>query len=89
MDIEVRKPSEKELKSLGVKDWPVWEKEESTFDWFYDERETCYFLEGDVDVELPDKRRIKIVAGDLATLPKGLRCKWHINKKVKKHYNFG
>ncbi|MFA5272397.1 MAG: cupin domain-containing protein [Candidatus Omnitrophota bacterium] len=88
MRVEVKKPLEKELERLGVKDWPIWEKEESSFDWFYDQQETCYFLEGDVEIELPDKTKVRIVSGDLAIFPKGLRCKWHIKRPVKKHYNF-
>ncbi len=89
MRIEVKKPSKKKLEELAVGGWPIWEKEESTFDWFYDDKETCYFLEGDVEIEFPDKTTTKITAGDLAIFPKGLSCKWHIKKKVKKHYKFG
>ena len=89
MDIEVRKPSEQELERLGVKKWPIWEKEESSFDWHYDERETCYFLEGDVEVRCPDGKKVTMGKGDLVTFPQGLSCKWHIKKGVKKHYNFG
>ncbi len=89
MKIEVKKPDEKELSILGVKSWPIWEKEESCFDWFYDEKETCFFLEGEVTVELDDKSNINIAKGDLAVFPKGLKCKWNIKRKVKKHYKFG
>ena len=87
MKIEVRKPSEKELKDLGVGSWPIWEKEKSSFDWFYDEKEICYFLEGEVEVETADGR-VTIKKGDLAVFPKGLKCKWHVKEKVKKHYSF-
>lgn len=89
MEIEVHQPTEEELKKLGVKNWPIWEKEESSFDWYYDEREICYFLEGKVEVETPQGKRVKVQKGDLAIFPKGLSCKWHITQKVKKHYNFG
>jgi uncharacterized cupin superfamily protein len=89
MEIKVDKPTNKQLESLGVKNWPIWEKEKSSFDWYYDEKETCYFLEGNVEVELPNGKRIKIAEGDLVTFPQGLKCKWHIKKRVKKHYNFG
>lgn len=87
--IEVRKPGEKELNDLDIKSWPVWEKEVSSFSWFYDEKETCFFLEGEVIVELDDKSNVKITKGDLAIFPKGLKCKWSIKRKVKKHYKFG
>ena len=43
-------PSEERLNALGVKEWPVWTKEASEFPWSYDEQETCYILEGDVEV---------------------------------------
>lgn len=89
MVIEVRKPGEEELKKSGVKTWPIWEKEESSFDWHYDTKETCYFLEGEVEVEKADGEKVKIGKGDLVSFPQGLSCKWHIKRKVRKHYNFG
>lgn len=87
MNIEVKKPTQEELDKLDVENWPIWEKEESSFDWYYDQKEICYFLEGDVDVSAGG-RKVKIQKGDLASFPKGLKCKWRINKKVRKHYNF-
>ena len=89
MDIEVKKPSQEELENLGVEAWPIWEKETSSFDWHYDSKEVCYFLEGEVEIEKPSGARVKIEKGDLATFPRGLSCKWHIKRKVKKHYNSG
>ncbi|MFH1504297.1 MAG: cupin domain-containing protein [Candidatus Omnitrophota bacterium] len=88
MEVEVKKLSEQEVEAARIRNWPIWEKEKSSFDWCYDGKETCYFLEGNVEIELPDGKRVKIEQGDLAVFPKGLSCKWHINKKVKKHYNF-
>ena len=44
-------PSRERLDQLGVFSWPIWEKEVSTFDWEYDEPETCFFLEGKVEVQ--------------------------------------
>ncbi|OQX87419.1 MAG: cupin [Candidatus Omnitrophica bacterium 4484_70.2] len=89
MEVEVKKLSEEELQKLGVKNWPIWEKEESSFDWYYDEEERCYFLEGEVEIELSEGEKVKVGAGDFVSFPKGLKCKWHIKKKVRKHYNFG
>ncbi|MBN2482614.1 MAG: cupin domain-containing protein [Candidatus Omnitrophica bacterium] len=88
MNIEVRKPKEDELGKLAVRDWPIWEKEESRFDWFYDQKEICYFLEGEVEIELSTGEKIRIGKGDLAVFPQGLRCVWNVNKKVRKHYSF-
>lgn len=89
MQIEVKKPSEQELNDLGVKSWPIWTKEESKFDWYYDEKETCYFLEGEVEVESEGNVSAKMEKGDLVIFPKGLKCVWHVIKPVRKHYNFG
>jgi len=88
MGIEVRKPTPEELQSLGVSGWPIWEKEESSFDWHYDEKETCYFLEGEVEVETTEGEKVSIGKGDLVSFPQGLSCRWHIKKKVRKHYLF-
>ena len=40
--MKVEKPTEDILKKLNVDAWPVWEKEVSTFDWAYSEKEVCY-----------------------------------------------
>ena len=53
IDIE-SKPSEEKLRSLGLNSWPIWTKEASEFPWTYDDKETCYILEGDV-VVTPDE----------------------------------
>ena len=44
--ITVERPGEERLAALKVKSWPMWTKEPSSFEWHYDERETCYFLQG-------------------------------------------
>ncbi len=88
MDIKVHKPTEQELKELGVREWPIWQKEESVFKWHYDQEETCFILEGDVEVKTPDERLICLGAGDMVVFPRGFSCIWHIKKRVKKHYNF-
>ena len=86
--ISVERPSEEKLKQLKVKDWPVWTKEAGSFDWHYDDRETCYILEGDVTIKTSDGS-VSFGAGDLVIFPKGLSCQWQIKKAVKKHYRFG
>ena len=86
--ITVERPREERLKALKMKSWPIWTKEPSTFEWHYDERETCYFLEGDVVVKT-DKGEVALRPGDLVTFPKGLSCTWRVNKAVRKHYRFG
>jgi uncharacterized protein len=78
-----------EIRKRGIFNWPIWEKEVSRFDWFYDEPEECYFLEGNVVVEAKDGSKAAFGKGDLVKFPKGLACTWDIKKPVRKHYNFG
>jgi uncharacterized cupin superfamily protein len=86
MKIEVKRPNEEELARWGVYDWPIWEKEVSRFEWHYDTDETCYLLEGQVEVTTPDNIKIKFGAGDMVHFPAGLSCSWNITASVKKHY---
>ena len=72
---------------MGIKSWPIWEKEVSRFDWHYNFTEECYILEGKVVVETPDGN-VKFGKGDFVTFSKGLSCVWDIKEPVKKHYNF-
>lgn len=88
MEIEVRKPTEEEIETMGIRGWPIWQCEPSTFDWYYDDRETCLLLEGDVTVKT-DTGEVHFAAGDLVVFPKGLSCVWVVAGKVRKHYRFG
>ena len=87
--IHIEKPSEEKLLKLNVKSWPIWEKEISEFHWEYDETETCYILEGDVVVTPDNGTPVRFSKGDLVVLTSGLKCRWKINKAVRKHYKFG
>ncbi len=89
MKIIVEKPKKEQLENMGVFSWPIWEKEKSTFPWYYDEKETCYFLEGKVRVTPEGQKGIEIKKGDFVTFPKGMKCTWEILSAVKKHYKFG
>jgi len=86
--ITVRKPNENEIREFET--WPVWEKEESEFDWEYSEKETCYILQGKAQV-FDDNGAILVEfgKGDLVVFPPGLRCKWKILENMRKHYNLG
>jgi len=88
-EIKIEKPTEEKLKELGVLDWPIWEKEISKFDWHYDDKETCYLLEGKVTVIPEGGQAVNFGAGDLVVFPKGMSCVWDIQGPVRKHYNFG
>lgn len=88
MKIKVEKPTQEFLKENKVFDWPIWTKEKSEFDWYYDEEEACYILEGKVEVTLGNGEKVTFGKGDYVVFPKGLKCKWKVIEDVKKHYNF-
>jgi len=85
----VKDPDQAQLSSLGVEGWPIWTKEVSTFPWTYDSPETCYFLEGDVEVTPEGGEPVVMGQGDLVTFPEGMSCTWKVRVPVKKHYTFG
>ncbi|MBF0594134.1 MAG: cupin domain-containing protein [Candidatus Omnitrophica bacterium] len=88
LKVLVEKLPEQKIKELGIKSWPIWTKEISTFDWQYDEKEVCLFLDGDVTVKTPFET-VTFGKGDLVTFPQGLSCTWQVKKPVRKHYKFG
>ena len=83
----IEKLSEKEIQQRGIREWPLWEKEVSRFDWEYDRDEECLILEGEVTVET-DEGIYSIKPGDFVTFRDGLKCIWDISKPIRKHYNF-
>ncbi len=83
----VEKLSEKEITERKIKSWPIWTKEISRFEWYYDSDEECLILEGEVLVETCDGN-YTAKAGDFVTFRKGLKCVWNVKKPVRKHYNF-
>jgi uncharacterized protein len=85
----VKNPDRERLEKLGVEEWPIWEKEESEFPWSYGDSETCYLLEGEVEVTPEGGSPVKFGKGDLVTFPKGMSCTWKISRAVRKHYTFG
>jgi uncharacterized protein len=82
----VRKPTLKELQE--AEGWPIWEKEESSFPWQYDEQETCLILKGNAAVKCSDGT-VEFGPGDYVVFPVGLKLKWIIKEKIIKHYRFG
>lgn len=79
--------TEEEINKRGIKNWPVWEKEVSRFDWEYSGDEECLLLDGEVTVETPDGD-YTIKKGDFVTFKDGLKCTWDVKKPIRKHYNF-
>ena len=89
MEIKVEhQPNLAYLNELDVFNWPIWEKEISTFPWTYDDQETCYFLAGNVIVTPNGGQSVKMGKGDLVTFPAGISCTWEIISDVKKNYCF-
>jgi uncharacterized cupin superfamily protein len=87
--IKITRPDQSELERMGVKSWPIWEKEVSTFPWHYDEKEVCYILEGQIKVTPQNGEPVSIKPGDLVTFPADMNCTWEISSPVRKHYKFG
>lgn len=85
----VNNPDTQRLDEMHITSWPIWTKETSEFPWFYDEQETCYFLEGEVVVIPEGGEPVTLGKGDLVTFPRGMACTWKINKAVKKHFRMG
>ena len=78
-----------QLESLGVYDWPVWEKEVSRFDWTYDTEESCYIIARRVTVTPTGGTPVEITVGDYVIFPAGMSCVWDISEPISKHYRFG
>ena len=77
-----------EFKEKEIQKWQIWTCEASTFPWEYADKESCYILEGYVDVELENGDKLSIGPGDFVVFPKGLKCVWHVQKAIKKHFIF-
>ena len=87
MDIQVRKPTEAEIKEAD--NWGEWEKEVSEFPWQYNEKETCYILQGKATATPNGGEPVSFGQGDLVTFPDGAKCVWKIEEPIKKKYNLG
>lgn len=81
-------PSPEKLDTMGVFEWPIWEKEISIFPWTYDSSETCYLLSGKVTVTPDGGTAVTFGVNDLVTFPQGMSCHWEIHEPVRKHYHF-
>ena len=89
MKMKKKIPTEDDLKRLGVESWGTWSKEVSEFDWSYDDTETCYILDGEVEVRDPlSGEKIDFKKGDLVQFERGLKCVWDVKKPVRKYFNF-
>ena len=90
MSILVTSPCpDSKVEELGIKNWPIWACEASSFHWTYDDKETCLLLEGEVTVTPEGGQPVKFGAGDLVIFPTGMNCRWDVHQAVRKHYRFG
>ena len=87
-DIKVEKATDQKLKNLNVKNWSPWDCEPSIFDWEYDEKETCFIMQGKARVT-SGNQEVEFGKGDIVVFPKGLKCKWQVIDKISKVYKFG
>ena len=90
MSILVTSPCpESTAEELGINNWPIWNREKSSFDWTYKDKETSLSLESEVTVTPEVGKPVKFGAGDLVIFPEGMNCRWDIHQAVRKHYRFG
>jgi hypothetical protein len=90
MSICVTSPCSKStIEELGIRNWPIWTCDPSTFPWTYSEKETCLILEGDITVTPDSGEPVRFGVGDLVIFPEGMSCTWEVHKAVKKYYRFG
>jgi len=85
--MKVKKPTEKDIKL--AEQWDTWSKEPSSFPWYYNEKETCYILEGKATVKDKKGNAVEFGAGDWVEFEQGLECNWTIIKTIRKKYMFG
>ena len=86
---KVSRPTQEELKKLGIENWSPWSCDPSEFDWEYPFEETAYVKKGRVIVTEEGGEQVEIKAGDLVTFPKGLKCKWKVIERIEKVYTGG
>ena len=66
MSILVTSPcTETTIQELGIKNWPIWTCDVSSFNWTYEDQETCLLLEGEVTVTPDGGEPVKFGACDL------------------------
>ncbi len=89
MNLIIKSPcSASVIIQYGIKNWPIWECEPSSFQWNYEEKETCLIIKGEAKIKF-DNKIFTIISGDLVVFPKGLVCYWEIIKPIKKHFRIG
>ena len=88
MNIKITKLTEDEISRKEIRSWPIWSCGVSEFDWEYGDTESCYILDGEVEVQ-SEFETVGFSVGDFVIFPKGLKCRWKVIRSVRKHYSFG
>jgi len=86
--VKLSHPTPEFLEAHSVMSWPIWSKDVSSFPWYYESSETCYFLEGEVRVTPHGGTPLRMGKGDWVVFPAGMSCTWEILQAVRKHYRF-
>jgi len=82
------RPSQHALEELGVKNWPMQSSEVAIYPQHYEEKETCYLLEGEADIVVGEDR-MTVHAGDLVIFSAGMDCIWEVHHPITKRYQVG
>ncbi len=86
--IQITKMTKTEMEQKGINSWPIWTCPISEFPWEYEAQESCYLLEGEVEVTVDTGENFSFGAGDFVVFTQGLKCTWKVLKPVRKHYTF-
>ena len=86
MKISVDNYSEEGLEEEGVCEWTVRKWDDEKLDWYYEETELCYIVEGEA-VIATEFEPVTVRAGDFVTFPKGLECVWDVESELIMHYS--
>ena len=62
--ITVKHISENEIQEKGIRTWSTWSCDKSEFPWEYSERESCYIVEGQVEVTTKSGDTVSFGPGD-------------------------
>jgi len=87
INVIIKKLPENEINERKIREWPVWTKEISVFDWYYESDEECLIIEGEVDVKT-EEGNYTLKAGDFVIFKKGLKCEWNVKSPIRKYYYF-
>ncbi len=86
--IQITKMTKSEIEQKGVNSWPIWTCPISVFPWEYEAQESCYLLEGEVEVTVDTGEKFSFGTGNFVVFAKDLKCTWKVLKPVRKHYTF-